>query len=436
MNLINTSNYIMNQDHLLLLKDSLKYAGSKVIPGLIGLVSVIVFVRMIGTEEYGKYSIQFSLLMVISSFAIHWLNASTLRYYSKFQSSFVLPRIFVFSVSISIVFGLVVLVITTRYNILESTAGLTSAISLYLFIALCTYQFLSALFRAQLKPNNIIIITIVQSIFGLLIPVVFFKMLGLSYRFLLLGLAISYSIPPIIYFLGNIQHIKKIFNRGNGQYKYKPVLISLFKYGLPLSLWFALSMMLPFFDRFFIEYYFSYSITGIYASFSDILIRIFSISLFPITMAAHPRIMSNWNKNNQSAAITLWRKALQYQLGIFIILMAIVAIFTDQIFTLLMIAFPELNITYSYLLMPILIGSFLWQFAILCHKGLEMDQRTTLMVVLMLAALCVNLIGNIVYLPHYGVIATAYTYMASAGVYIISVIYFSRNKFKIAFSYS
>jgi len=56
--------------------------------------------------------------------------------------------------------------------------------------------------------------------------------------------------------------------------------------------------------------------------------------------------------------------------------------------------------------------------------------------VLMLAALCVNLIGNIVYLPHYGIIATAYTYMASAGVYIIAVIYFSRNKFKIAFSYS
>ena len=116
--------------------------------------------------------------------------------------------------------------------------------------------------------------------------------------------------------------------------------------------------------------------------------------------------------------------------------MAIVIIFTDQIFSLLMVALPELNVSYSDLLIPILIGGFLWQFALLCHKPLEMDQRTKLMVVLLLAALCVNLIGNIVYLPHYGIIATAYTYMASAGVYIIAVIYFSRNKFKIAFSYS
>ena len=111
--------------------------------------------------------------------------------------------------------------------------------------------------------------------------------------------------------------------------------------------------------------------------------------------------------------------------------MAIIIIFTDQIYSLLMVALPELNISYSYLLIPILIGGFLWQFALLCHKPLEMDQRTKLMAVLMLAALCVNLVGNIIYLPHYGVIATAYTYMASASVYILSNIYFSRHKFKM-----
>ena len=98
------------------------------------------------------------------------------------------------------------------------------------------------------------------------------------------------------------------------------------------------------------------------------------------------------------------------------------------------ITIPEINITYSSLLMPLLAGSFLWQFALLCHKALEMDQRTILMVVLMFIAVCVNLIGNTIFLPHYGVIATAYTYMASAGIYIMTVIYFSRHKFILAFS--
>ena len=168
-------------------------------------------------------------------------------------------------------------------------------------------------------------------------------------------------------------------------------------------MWFALSLSLALLDRFFIKYYFEYETTGIYASFTDLVVRVFSILLFPLTLAVHPRIMSAWNTNKQSAAIALWWKALQYQLGIFIVLMAVVYIFTDNIFNMLMVILPDLNVSYSFLLMPILAGGFLWQFALLCHKPLEMDQRTKLMALLMLAALCVNLIGNIVYLPHYGI---------------------------------
>ena len=422
------------QDNILLLKDSIKYAGSKVIPGLMGLVAVIVFIRMIGAEEYGKYSIRFSFLMAISSFAIHWLNAATLRYYSKYQNNKLLPKIFLFSVSGSIIFGLLVLSVINGHDFLESTDQLTSAIGFFLLISLCIFQFLSALFRAQLKPNYVIIITILQSIMGLAIPIIFLKIFGQSYKYLLLGLAISYSLPPIIYFFRYIYQLKIVFKKSKDIGEYKFVLISFLKYGSPLSLWFAMSMLLPFFDRFFIEYYFAYKITGIYAGFSDLLVRVFSITLFPITMAVHPRIMFAWNNNNQTVALSLWRKAIQYQLGIIIILMAIVAIFRDIFFHLIMITIPEINITYSSLLMPLLAGSFLWQFALLCHKALEMDQRTILMVVLMFIAVCVNLIGNTIFLPHYGVIATAYTYMASAGIYIMTVIYFSRHKFILAFS--
>ena len=424
----------MNQDHLLIIKDSLKYAVTKLIPGIMGLLAVIVFIRMIGPEEYGKYSIQLSFLIAFSAFSIGWLNQSTLRYYSKYQTAALLSRVFGVGILVSILFGLVVLGIASQYSIFDSLTGSGSLIGPILFVAFCAFQFLSTLFRAQLKPNNVMVITAVQSILGLLLPVILFSMFGRSYRYLLIGLAISYCTPPIIYFFVNINRVKKFWVKENGLHKSKPVIVKFFKYGTPLSLWFALSLSLPFLDRFFIKYFFEYETTGIYASFTDLVVRVFAILLFPLTLAVHPRIMSAWNNNKQSAAIALWWKALQYQLGIFIILMATVMIFTDQIFSLLMVALPGLNISYSNLLIPILIGGFLWQFSLLCHKPLEMDQRTKLMVVLMLAALCVNLIGNIVYLPQYGIIATAYTYIASAMVYIITTIYFSREKFKLALS--
>ena len=424
----------MNQDHLLMVKDSFKYAVTKLIPGLMGLMTIIVFIRMIGPEEYGKYSIQLSFLMAISAFSIGWLNQSTLRYYSRYQTAALLSRVFGLGILVSILFGLVVLGIASRYSIFDSLTGSESLIGFILFVALCAFQFLSTLFRAQLKPINVIIITTVQSILGLLIPVILLSMFEQSHRFLLIGLAMSYCTPPIIFFFVNINRVKKFWFKENGIHKSRHILVEFLKYGTPLSLWFALSLSLALLDRFFIKYYFEYETTGIYASFTDLVVRVLSILLFPLTLAVHPRIMSAWNTNNQSAAIALWWKALQYQLGIFIVLMAVVYIFTDNIFNFLMVILPDLNVSYSFLLMPILAGGFLWQFALLCHKPLEMDQRTKLMALLMLAALCVNLIGNIVYLPHYGIIATAYTYIASATVYIITTIYFSWEKFKLALS--
>ena len=424
----------MNQDHLLMVKDSFKYAVTKLIPGLMGLMTIIVFIRMIGPEEYGKYSIQLSFLMAISAFSIGWLNQSTLRYYSRYQTAALLSRVFGLGILVSILFGLVVLGIASRYSIFDSLTGSESLIGFILFVALCAFQFLSTLFRAQLKPINVIIITTVQSILGLLIPIILLSMFEQSHRFLLIGLAMSYCTPPIIFFFVNINRVKKFWFKENSIHKSRHILVEFLKYGTPLSLWFALSLSLALLDRFFIKYYFEYETTGIYASFTDLVVRVFSILLFPLTLAVHPRIMSAWNTNKQSAAIALWWKALQYQLGIFIVLMAVVYIFTDNIFNLLMVILPDLNVSYSFLLMPILAGGFLWQFALLCHKPLEMDQRTKLMALLMLAALCVNLIGNIVYLPHYGIIATAYTYIASATVYIITTIYFSWEKFKLALS--
>ena len=426
----------MSQDHALLIKDSFKYSVTKIIPGVMGLLAVIVFIRMIGAEEYGKYSVQLSFLMASSAFTVGWLNQSTLRYYSKYQNDQQLPQIFFIGLVFSLLLGSLILVIGSLVTVHNQKFPLTS-IGLALFLALCFFQFLSAVLRSQLRPNVVIIVTALQSILGLVLPLLLLWVLSPNHKYLLLGLAGSYIALPLVFLALNIDRFKIFWPIAHdSRHHYKLILSKFFRYGFPLSLWFGISLSLPFFDRFFIEYFYSFEVTGIYASFTDLVIRIFSILVFPLTLAAHPRIMSAWNNNNQSVAFTIWRKALQYQLGIFIILMAIVIIFTDQIFSLLMVALPELNISYSYLLIPILIGGFLWQFALLCHKPLEMDQRTKLMVVLMLAALCVNLIGNIVYLPHYGIIATAYTYMASAGVYIIAVIYFSRNKFKIAFSYS
>jgi hypothetical protein len=50
----NTSNKTFN-----LFKDSLTYAFSKALPGITGLLSVILFFRLVGPAEYGRFILFF-----------------------------------------------------------------------------------------------------------------------------------------------------------------------------------------------------------------------------------------------------------------------------------------------------------------------------------------------------------------------------------------
>ncbi len=53
-------------DHFL--KESFIYSLTKIIPGLFGFVSIIIFIRFLGTEEYGYFSILFLLIQISSCF--------------------------------------------------------------------------------------------------------------------------------------------------------------------------------------------------------------------------------------------------------------------------------------------------------------------------------------------------------------------------------
>ena len=213
-----------------------------------------------------------------------------------------------------------------------------------------------------------------------------------------------------------------------------PLLFELFKFGWPLSIWLTISLALQFFDRFFINYYFDYNLTGIFAGFYDLVVRTYSILIFPITMAVHPRMMSLWNKSNYSDAISILKIAMLIQFLIFSCIYILLQLFFEGISNSLLWLFSDLNPQYFHLLNPLLIGGFIWQFALLIHKPIELNKNTHLMLISILIALIINLIGNIYFLPKYGLIATAYSFILSGTVYVISSTIISISFYKKMFA--
>src|SRR2546427_4617158 len=71
--------------HGKLFRDAFNYFLSKVVPGLMGLLSVLVFVRLVGYEQYGRYAVVFAFVMAWASGMAGGLSQGILRFQSQWR---------------------------------------------------------------------------------------------------------------------------------------------------------------------------------------------------------------------------------------------------------------------------------------------------------------------------------------------------------------
>src|SRR5262249_13627773 len=182
-----------------------------------------------------------------------------------------------------------------------------------------------------------------------------------------------------------------------------------------VGLWLLLSQLLPVIDRWAIQRFASFASAGIYASLYEIAIRSFSFMVFPLTQAAHPRIMRAWNEGRFAESYTIIRHSIASQAVIFIIVFVGVALFARPI-TRLILGFDD---PIAAQMLPVLVvGGFLWQLALLLHKPLEIAQRTTAMLAGLAGVVVLNVVSCLIFIPRFGYPTASYILMFSAGCYI------------------
>jgi len=404
-----------------IIKDSLAYTVAKIIPGLTGLISVIVFFRLVGAEEYGRYTLLFSFLNIVAAFCFGWLNQSVLRYYGQYKGSGLWTSSLLkgFGLAFLISVGLVVMFYWNGFPMRSLLAP-----QIFLVYAIALFTLIRVYFQARQTPQSVVKLTFAQSLGSIIIPVFLIQFFQASYISILVGISLAYLIPTIIIV---IQQRERILIHGKKRHMgtSSNVMKKFVKYGGPLSFWFVLSLSLQFLDRFFIEKYWGVELMGSYAGFSELVTRLFSVILFPITLAIHPRAMNLWNDNKYRLAIKEIGMGILMQISIFLFCFFTIFLFKEKIFNGIIFLVPQMDRSLLYVFLPLLTGGFLWQIALLVHKPLELKEWSGLMLVMILISVGWNIFGNTYFLPRYGVIATAYTSMFSAGSYVFLAIVFS-----------
>jgi O-antigen/teichoic acid export membrane protein len=396
-----------------LFEDSFYYFLTKIIPGITGLFSVSLFIRWVGSDEYGKFSLIISFVMAIGALSSGWLNQSILRYYSidKKKKSFFESIFYGILISFSISF----LILFTTNKLILKLDFIALFVTYFSLISVILFRLKSSLLQANLQAYQIAKMTSLQSSLALLLPLLIFikydyhlgLLIGVSLSYFLTGYIKNIFKKPIIPIMKNLDSLRKYH-----------------KFGLPISFRISIGLLIPFIDKWFVMFFFNDSTTGLYSGYSEVILKIFSIILFPITLAIHPLVTKYWNDGKKNNALILIKKGIGIHFLIFIFSILILFSFRESFFILIQKFIPGLTINFKELGIPIFISGFLWQLSLLVHKPLELAEKPIYMVCGILISLSVSVIGNILLIPKIGLIAISLNSVFSAAAYIIVVIIF------------
>ncbi|HEV3079911.1 MAG TPA: lipopolysaccharide biosynthesis protein, partial [Gemmataceae bacterium] len=385
-----------------LVGDTFNYFLSKVVPGLMGLLSVATFVRMVGYEQYGRYAVAFATVTAFSAGVAGWLSQSILRFHSRHHGTAEAEsfnRAADAGLLVSAVLGGIALGLALWLSRTHSAAMV--AVSVGLYAAMLVYTFEMTRLQAVLDSRGVVRMETTRAIGAFVIPLVLILAISQRhYTFLLLGILGGYLIPLVARaFDGSGRRAIMIFHRPLLDEQERGYLRSLWSYGWPVALWLFSQQSLVVSDRYFIQRFWGYSAAGVYASMYDVVVRSFSLLFVPITLAVHTALMHNWNTGSRHLTRRIISQAIKFESLLFLPVAAVLFLGAGWASRLVL---GHGNPEAASIVLPLAIGGFLWQLALLAHKPLEILCQTKRMLAGGLVALAVNVVGNYFLVPRFG----------------------------------
>lgn len=406
-------------------KDIIMYFISKLLPGLINVLTVYILTRLLTLSEYGEYSLVLTVVSVIYSFMFEWIRLSLLRFYKKFEERRgellgTIAFINVLLLLILLAMGLIALILNNIVNVFELTP-IKVLIIFGLVISIVLFNISKTIARAKLMPVLFGKINLYKSSLSLLLGILFYKMnLGIN------GLLIGIFIGTIISSLPVIKKEMKNL-RVNSQIHKKVTL-----YGIPLIYTLFLAVGLFSIDRLMLAYYKGLEEVAIYtASYSLSQQSIFFL-MTVVNLATFPLVINALEKNGEIAAEKELKRNFVFLSALSIPALLGVITLSDNIVSVLLD--EEYRLVASLLFPLISIGVF-FEGAKLYYFDLpfQLSGKTKLQRIPVLAAFIINISFNLLLIPKFGAVGGAITtIIAYISSMILSIVIGSKY-FKLPF---
>lgn len=399
-----------------MIKDSILYFFAKFFPSIISMLTMLLFLKEMDSENYGEYSIIIVTLGLINILSSQWLRSSMIRYY--YESPKILDTII--TMQLIVIFILLILN-TIIMSIFDFNAKILICCNIIL-VNLIIFEFLNNYFRTIIKPTIVL--------FGNLIRNIFF--IGALLLFVWTNIDLNLLDGLISFFIGlfvsNCYQLYFFRMKINITID-KSFLNKIKLYGIPLTISFALGVFLQNIDKYMITYIVNFKSNGNYSLIYDFIHNSLYMIIGSLGMASLPRIVKNSLKDFNTKDFN------KYIEVVYLISLPLTITFIIISSDLTKIINTTHYNTSEFIIIFIILGTLIHGTnSFIYGQAIQLMENTRVIYIPSIIAIIVNVILNLFLLPNIGVLGAAISTLLAFFISNITMYYlFLRNTYVIYF---
>lgn len=404
-------------------REVLSYGSGKAVVGLVGAAIIPILVRTMGTERYGIYGLALSLSLLSSRMAAGWLQQVFLRYTSRYRTDRERHQFIrrmrgpaAASVSAAVMFTLVLIRLdqVSSWNIAMASALFSASMVIFTLAFAYSQSRLHAQLAAGADSTRVLIpaaLLLFLWLVGFHTPLT----LGVHTVFLIFSVG---ALAASLLVWRRETRVKPVKQHRLPKESIRPY----FRYGWPYTVWFAAAAAFPVVARSALRLQ-DPDLLGAFVAYQEISIKLATLGLIPVTLAAHARLMDNANRSRPT--IDFVKLALTVEFAVGLLLVSLGGLFGKWLPGLLGL---EGGLAVRYLV-GILSAEVIGQLGLLVHKGLEVGEKTGLMAMFMVLALASFAVIVVLLTPLTGAVEAVITGLIVSRIFYAAVTFAAGRRY-------
>jgi O-antigen/teichoic acid export membrane protein len=391
---------------IVLIRESLLYIPAVVAPALAGIATILILTRLLTPQTFGEYALAMATATGVSSISSDWLTTTSIRFDVEANDE---PRLMrqLNTLTAVALLATIPVVSLVLLNFVDRTYVLAGA---SLAAATVLSKVVVGLARSRRRVKLFSVITVLGSLGTVALGIGFY--LATDSAPSIIWAAALVSIATTLAFTWGAR-VKGFLSKFARLQDSKSPL----RFGLPIIVTGLGGQILLLADRFILDAMVSSAAVGIYVPNYALAERSIGFVFAPLFNALYPLAARAWANDDRGESGELLQVAQRAFVIVGGMFTAILIVFGEEISAL---AVGSRFSGGSEVIGLAAVGTLFWFSGILFHQPVELEKRTLVIMVQVVAAGSLNIVLNVILIPILGIQGAAWATLSSYGAYMVS----------------